>query len=432
MHLDVKTPPEPERYLHYIRQKEIFIAGSTIFLIILFFMAIAVGSSFIPLADVASAFFFSSYGNASTIVMNIRLPRVLAAVIGGAGLAAAGVVMQSVLRNPLSSPYTLGISHAAAFGAAFAITALGAGSLSHLISDSVVVRNPYAVTICAFLGAMIATAGLLLVARFRSSQPEVMILVGVALAALFTAGTTFLQYFSSADQIAAIVFWTFGDVGRATWSDLTLIAAIVTGEGLHAYTWHQLVLTLYGTQQTRLFQRCPIVGDVTCPGAEAWVFRIFPIGALNPVCCVRKSWNNLSFRVPSCASTGMVEMQVRKHYVRHALARHAKVIQTQEKIILAFQSHTVPEQFAFLVTIAAVHQNHASITTDQQHVARHADAVQFVRFHDSGPHHFGHRSKYGTTIQTEGPSLDDLNVPFPQVHQYPFLSTIGCRSCRCR
>jgi len=227
MHLDVKTPPEPEHYLRYIRRKEIFIAGSAVFLIFLFFVAIGIGSSFIPITDVASAFFFPSDGNASTIVMNIRLPRVLAAVIAGAGLAAAGVVMQSVLRNPLSSPYTLGISHAAAFGAAFAITSLGAGSLSHLISDSVVVRNPYAVTVCAFLGAMMATAGLLLVARYRSSQPEVMILVGVALAALFTAGTTFLQYFSSADQIAAIVFWTFGDVGRATWSDLALIAAIV-------------------------------------------------------------------------------------------------------------------------------------------------------------------------------------------------------------
>jgi iron complex transport system permease protein len=54
-----------------------------------------------------------------------------------------------------------------------------------------------------------------------------MILVGVALAALFTAGTTFLQYFSSAEQVAAIVFWTFGDVGRASWRDLTVIVAVV-------------------------------------------------------------------------------------------------------------------------------------------------------------------------------------------------------------
>jgi len=227
MHLEVKTPLEPEGYLHYIRRKGLFIAGAGICLILLFLVAIAVGSSFIPIPDIAAAFLSPSGGGVSNIVMNVRLPRVLSAVIAGAGLAAAGVVMQSVLRNPLSSPYTLGVSHAAAFGAAFAITVLGAGSLSHLISDSVVVRNPYIVTICAFAGAMCATFALLLVAKYRSSQPEVMILVGVALAALFTAGTTFLQYFSSADQIAAIVFWTFGDVGRATWSDLVLIMVIV-------------------------------------------------------------------------------------------------------------------------------------------------------------------------------------------------------------
>ncbi|MFA5003224.1 MAG: iron ABC transporter permease [Methanolinea sp.] len=227
MHLEVNTSPEPDGYLHYIRQKGLFIAAAGLCLILLVLVAIAVGSSFIPIPEIAAVFLSPSGGGVSNIVMNVRLPRVLSAVIAGAGLAAAGVVMQSVLRNPLSSPYTLGVSHAAAFGAAFAITVLGAGSLSHLISDSVVVRNPYIVTICAFAGAMCATTALLVVAKYRSSQPEVMILVGVALAALFTAGTTFLQYFSSADQIAAIVFWTFGDVGRATWSDLILIIAIV-------------------------------------------------------------------------------------------------------------------------------------------------------------------------------------------------------------
>lgn len=227
MHLDVKNQNEPEDYLKYVRRKGLFISGLALGLVILFFAAMAVGSSFIPLQEIAAAFLSADQGNVPGIIMNIRLPRVLAAIIAGAGLAAAGVVMQSVLRNPLSSPYTMGISHAAAFGAAFAITVLGAGSLSHLISDAVVVRNPYIVTICAFIGAMLATAGLLLVTKYRSSQPEVLILVGVALAALFTAGITFLQYFSSADQIAAIVFWTFGDVGRATWGDIALISIVV-------------------------------------------------------------------------------------------------------------------------------------------------------------------------------------------------------------
>jgi len=227
MHLNVSTITSPEAYHSYIRKKVLFLVACTVGLVILALVSIGVGSVAIPVEDVVTTLFFHSAGNSEMIIWNIRLPRVLSAIICGIGLAAAGVVMQSVLRNPLSSPYTLGVSQAAAFGAAFAITMMGAGTLSHLISDAVVVRNPYLVTICAFLASLAATASILLVARYRSASPEVMILVGVAIAALFTAGTTFLQYFSSADQIAAIVFWTFGDVGRATWCDLGIMIAVI-------------------------------------------------------------------------------------------------------------------------------------------------------------------------------------------------------------
>jgi len=82
----------------------------------------------LTVADIWQALVYHSNGNADLIIWNIRLPRVLAAIICGADLAASGVVMQSVLKNPLSSPYTLSVSQAAAFGATVAITSLGAGS----------------------------------------------------------------------------------------------------------------------------------------------------------------------------------------------------------------------------------------------------------------------------------------------------------------
>ena len=227
MHLDTRNVTESCAYTGYVRRKVVFLAVCLGVLVLLAFVSVGVGSVMLPIADVIQALLYHSPGNAETIIWNIRLPRVLAAITCGAGLAAAGVVMQSVLRNPLSSPYTLGISQAAAFGAAFAITTLGAGTLGRLLSDAIVVNNPWLVTICAFISSLVATAVILLVAKYRSISPEVMILVGVALAALFTAGTTFLQYFSSAEQIAAIVFWTFGDVGRASWTDLAIIVAVV-------------------------------------------------------------------------------------------------------------------------------------------------------------------------------------------------------------
>jgi len=227
MHLDISAVKEPGAYTGYIRKKVFFLCACMGALVILAFISVGVGSVMIPFIDVIQTLVYHTSGNAEMIVWNIRLPRVLAAVACGIGLAAAGVVMQSVLRNPLSSPYTLGVSQAAAFGAAVAITLFGAGTLGRLISDAIVVNNPYLVTVCAFLSSLVATSVILLVAKYRSTSPEVMILVGVALAALFTAGTTFLQYFSSAEQIAAIVFWTFGDVGRATWSDLAIIVAVI-------------------------------------------------------------------------------------------------------------------------------------------------------------------------------------------------------------
>jgi len=228
MHLDISAVKEPGAYTGYIRKKSLFLGACTGALVLLAFVSVGVGSVMIPFPDVIQTLVYHTSGNAEMIVWNIRLPRVLAAAACGIGLAAAGVVMQSVLRNPLSSPYTLGVSQAAAFGAAVAITLFGAGTLGRLISDAIVVNNPYLVTACAFLSSMVATLVILLVAKYRSTSPEVMILVGVALAALFTAGTTFLQYFSSAEQIAAIVFWTFGDVGRATWSDLAIIVFVIT------------------------------------------------------------------------------------------------------------------------------------------------------------------------------------------------------------
>lgn len=227
MHLDTAGITEPSAYTGYLKRKTAFLGACTLLLILLAFISVGVGSVMIPLTEVWQTLLYHSSGNAEVIVWNIRLPRVLAAIVCGAGLAAAGVVMQSVLRNPLSSPYTLGVSQAAAFGAAFAITTLGAGTLGRLLSDAIVVSNPWLVTVCAFASSLLATAAILLVAKYRSTSPEVMILVGVALAALFTAGTTFLQYFSSAEQIAAIVFWTFGDIGRAAWGDLAIIVAVV-------------------------------------------------------------------------------------------------------------------------------------------------------------------------------------------------------------
>lgn len=211
----------PERYKKYTRRK--LIIG--IFLIILLFIislySISAGSINLTLDEIIKGLMHNGDIN-EEVIWGIRLPRIIAAIIAGAGFAIAGAVMQCVLRNPLASPYTMGVSHGAVFGAAFAIIVLGAGEI-HRTGTPVLLNNPYSVTIFAFIGAAITVFVILFLAKLKRFSPEAMILAGVAMSSLFTAGTMLLQYFTSDVKVAAVVFWTFGDIGRAGWTDISIM-----------------------------------------------------------------------------------------------------------------------------------------------------------------------------------------------------------------
>ncbi|AWB26295.1 FecCD family ABC transporter permease [Halococcoides cellulosivorans] len=179
--------------------------------------ALAIGSADLSASAVLAALVGGGTATARTIVWQVRVPRVLAALLAGGGLAVAGAVMQTVLRNPLGAPYTLGISQAAAFGAAIAIVAgITDGPLGTL-------QTP----IAAFAGGLVSTGVILALVTYREATPETMILTGVALGSLFSAGLTLIQYLASDTETAAIVYWTFGDLGRAGWWQVGLLAAVV-------------------------------------------------------------------------------------------------------------------------------------------------------------------------------------------------------------
>ncbi len=217
----------PPAYNKYVARKTVFVFASLAALGIALIVSVSLGAVNIPLWEVLNTFFsFGEKSQNGIIIWNIRLPQALTAIVGGAALSVAGAVMQSILRNPLGSPYTLGLSHAAAFGAALSVMVLGYGEMGSTGADAVMLNNPYVTTIAAFLSCLLATGVIICIAQLRGASPEVMILAGVALGALFTAGTMFLQYFADDVQLAAMVFWTFGDVGRADWGELGIIAAV--------------------------------------------------------------------------------------------------------------------------------------------------------------------------------------------------------------
>ncbi len=231
-------------------------------------MAISTGAARIPVTDVFQTLIgLGESKRYQIIVWQIRLPQVLAAIVAGAGLSVSGAVMQSILRNPLGSPFTLGISHAAAFGAAFSVMILGSGTMTSSQIGAVTLTNPAVTTATAFVFSMFAACFIVAVARLRGTTPETMILAGVALGALFTAGTMFLQFFADDVQLAAMVFWTFGDTARATWQELSVLTGVTLAAALYfmANAWN------YNAVEA---------GDETAKGLGVRVERVRLLGML--------------------------------------------------------------------------------------------------------------------------------------------------------
>ncbi len=215
----------PPAYTGYIQRKKQFLMWSGLCLVLATLGGICLGAVPIHPQDLVHTLFGETVSKPiSLIVWQIRLPQILTALLAGAGLAGSGAVMQSVLKNPLASPFTLGIAHAAAFGAACSVLFMGEGSQA-LAARTGFTLSASAVTLgSAFSFAMATALVITLIAKIRATSPEVMVLTGVALGSLFTAGTMLLQYFADDVQLAAMVFWTFGDVGRTQWQDLVVMA----------------------------------------------------------------------------------------------------------------------------------------------------------------------------------------------------------------
>ncbi|PIE52243.1 iron ABC transporter permease [Candidatus Fermentibacteria bacterium] len=224
----------PEGYTGYTERKKYINLTGFVLLLVMIVAAISAGSVPIPVLQVLKVLFTGTASRqVQIIVLNIRLPQVLAAVAAGTGLAVSGTAMQSILRNPLGSPFTLGISNAAAFGASLAVMLLGTGIMHSTGADAVSITNPYITTCSAFSACIVAAGVILLIARLGKASPEVMVLAGVSLASLFSAGTMLLQYFADDVQLAAMVFWTFGDLARASWREVLLISSVTFGVSVY-------------------------------------------------------------------------------------------------------------------------------------------------------------------------------------------------------
>ena len=196
------------------------------------FVCLFVGSSHMSASDCIAALRRTGTAANIRILWNIRIPRVLAALIAGAGLSISGLIMQTTLNNSMASPSTLGVSNAAVFGANLSIIAFAGGFLAtgNNVANIDVGVNPYATSMMAFL---FSTASILLIlgmCRLRSFSPNVVVLAGIAMGSVWTAATTILQFYATDVGISAAVVWNFGDLGRATYrTDGIMLAVVLVG-----------------------------------------------------------------------------------------------------------------------------------------------------------------------------------------------------------
>ena len=191
-----------------------------------------VGSSNMSFSDALDALLGGGTGAQSRIIWKIRVPRVLAAIIAGGGLAVSGLIMQTTLNNSMAAPSTLGVSNAAVFGANLSIIAFAGGFLStgNNLSSFDVGANPYATSLLAFVFATLSILLILGLCTVRSFSPNVVVLSGMAIGSVWTAATTILQFYATDVGLSAAVIWSFGDLGRATYkTDLIMLAVVIVG-----------------------------------------------------------------------------------------------------------------------------------------------------------------------------------------------------------
>jgi iron complex transport system permease protein len=211
-------------YQRHTGRKRLFVFSLVVAIVLLGSFSITRGPLSLSIPEVYAALFnrvfpdlFSTPGElAERTIWYMRLPRLLMGLAAGFNLAIAGAVMQPVLRNPLASPFTLGISAGAGFGAALAI--IGGKGFG---------GGVFFVVINAFVFSLLTALLILGMSRYKGASPGNMVLAGIALSYLFSAGTTVMQYFADSWAVTEVVFWMVGSLGKSTWNNLVFMLPVM-------------------------------------------------------------------------------------------------------------------------------------------------------------------------------------------------------------
>lgn len=315
------------RYYTSQRKKILYIL---ILIVVIFFtavIALSIGAVDIPLTETFKAIGHSlfpwwiddpSESYYSTILFKGRLPRICLTILTGVSLAAAGQIMQGILRNPLVSPFTLGVSTAASFGAAMSIV-FGAsifGSIYYMtfnIGNMTLNISDIATALFAFIFGLISICIVLLLTRKNYVSRSVVILSGVVISYLFQAGIMLAKYMSDDESLREITLWIMGGMWNATWASVFVTLPIVIvcvillekmAIDINTLSSGDEVASNLGVDVQKLRRNGLIISTLVTSVCIAFTGVIGFIGLMAPHICRMLIGNDCRYLLPTAACMG--------------------------------------------------------------------------------------------------------------------------------
>ena len=310
-----------------VRKRVMFILFLLVLTVVASLVALGIGSVDIPMTDTLRVLghgLLPSHIDGpekdwySIIILDSRLPRVLMAVITGVSLAMSGVIMQGILRNPLVSPFTLGVSSAASFGAAMALVyaPLLFGSIyydsTNLLGQAITVKNLLLI-LFSFLFGLGSVGLVLLISRKGDVSRSTMILSGVVISYLFQAGISFAKYISNDDALREITLWLMGGMWGVTWSSVIMLVPVVAicfvlmeklAVDINTLSTGDEVASSLGIDVKRLRTTGLVLSALVSSACLAFTGIIGFIGLMAPHICRRFIGNDHRYLLPASALMG--------------------------------------------------------------------------------------------------------------------------------
>ena len=298
-----------KQYGIYVYKKYIFIFVCILGAVIISGIAITIGPYDIGFFESYALIFEHIFGevqdiNKDYIIWNVRLPRILVGIIGGAALAIAGATMQSTMKNPLADPYTTGISAGASFGATIAIV-LGFS----------IAGGSYAIVVNSFIFSLITMAVIMLISTIRHASPTSIILSGLAVMYIFNAMTTVLMLMADPNALADAFTWQIGTLGYANWNSIPImfITTLIGGLLLLFFSSKINVLTSgdesaksLGIDADKLRLTCLVIVSLMSAAIVSFTGIIGFIGLVCPHICRMFVGSDNKYLLPSSAAFGAV------------------------------------------------------------------------------------------------------------------------------